>query len=88
MKDVDKRPPESLCDKVERCKAWLRKEWDITLKHIYREQNSVADKLAKVAGLGVCNIMVMASLSRYLMQEINEDKLRVARSRRVQLRRC
>nr|GMC97865.1 putative RNA-directed DNA polymerase [Ipomoea batatas] len=38
-----------LANIIQDCKQWLMKPWDITVTHIFREQNRVADVLAKRA---------------------------------------
>lgn len=32
-----------------RCRHWLSRDWDITLRYVIREQNQVADSIAKLA---------------------------------------
>lgn len=34
---------------INECKAWINKDWDAEIVAIYREQNIVADKMAKIA---------------------------------------
>nr|GMD75844.1 nucleic acid binding protein, putative [Ipomoea batatas] len=34
---------------ISECKWWIRKDWDVRVVHVYREQNIVADWLAKKA---------------------------------------
>lgn len=32
---------------IVQCRAWIKKDWEISIQHILREQNRVADRLAK-----------------------------------------
>lgn len=34
-------------DIIHKCKDFINRDWEVTIKHVYREQNRVADKLAE-----------------------------------------
>lgn len=33
---------------VEACQSWMRKQWEVCIVHVYREQNMVADAIVKM----------------------------------------
>lgn len=47
-----KLPRGPLRNIIEECRKWKNMNWDIRIKHIYREQNEVADFVAKAAARG------------------------------------
>nr|GMC61179.1 heat shock 70 kDa protein-like [Ipomoea batatas] len=45
--DGTSTPRGPICNIIEKCKSWKKNNWEISFKHIFREQNIVADTLVK-----------------------------------------
>ena len=39
----------SLTNVIQECKDYINKDWSISIKHVYKEGNQVADRMAKLA---------------------------------------
>lgn len=37
---------------IKECREWRSRNWDVRVRHVYREQNEVADFMAKAAAWG------------------------------------
>lgn len=48
-------PMGPLGDMIRVCKEWLDKPWAFRVSHVFREQNAVADRLARIAVRRKCN---------------------------------
>lgn len=46
LRDAPRGP---LREIVEECRRWMNQQWEVVLCHTYREQNKVADTMAKEA---------------------------------------
>lgn len=60
----------------------MERDWTIRLHHIYREQNMVADAMAKRATSHRRGMHVFDNPPRFIMPKIIDDMMGVSRARR------
>nr|GMD48141.1 ribonuclease H [Ipomoea batatas] len=65
------------------CKQWLMKPWDITVTHIFREQNRVADVLAKRAHSYDRGLLIFHQPVPDVVLSLEEDELGFPQGRLV-----
>lgn len=72
-----------MCQCIEEIKQWMNKDWRISLRVIYREQNSVADCLASFGAVQRDGMRVFIECPVVSEDAYFEDKAHVVRARRV-----
>nr|GMD59190.1 ribonuclease H [Ipomoea batatas] len=60
---------------IETCKRWMAKDWEVTIKHVYREQNHIADNLAKLACQREDRWSCLREPPAVILRNIEEDAL-------------
>lgn len=71
---------------IEECQSWVRRNWDVELSHILREQNYAADAMAKTACRMDVDWKEFKTPPREVLLEILEDRLGTPRPRRADMR--
>ena len=58
---------------IRKIRQWMRRDWEISLRHIYREANRCADRLAKLGKMQACKKTIWCTPPAQLERLIIED---------------
>nr|GLL22103.1 hypothetical protein JCGZ_03709 [Ipomoea trifida] len=73
----EKPPTSMVANIINECRMWLRMNWQIQLNHVFREQNKVADALAKMPLKSKNDWMFLPQPESELLGFLNDDVLGV-----------
>nr|GMC46818.1 ribonuclease H [Ipomoea batatas]GMD31167.1 ribonuclease H [Ipomoea batatas] len=60
---------------IETCKRWMTKDWEVTIKHVYWEQNHIADNLAKLACQREDRLSCLREPPAVILRNLEEDTM-------------
>ncbi|XP_031120955.1 uncharacterized protein LOC116024195 [Ipomoea triloba] len=81
--EYEKPPTGMVANIINECRKWLRMNWQIQLNHVFREQNKVADALARMALKSKNDWMFLPQSESELLGLLNDDILGIPVSRLV-----
>nr|GLL46072.1 uncharacterized protein LOC107462117 [Ipomoea trifida] len=81
--EYEKSPTGMVANIINECRKWLRMNWQIQLNHVFREQNKVADALARMALKSTNDWMFLPQPESELLGLLNDDILGIPVSRLV-----
>nr|GMD40682.1 putative RNA-directed DNA polymerase [Ipomoea batatas] len=81
--EYEKSPTGMVANIINECRKWLRMNWQIQLNYVFREQNKVADALARMALKSTNDWMFLPQPESELLGLLNDDILGIPVSRLV-----
>nr|GMD48867.1 putative ribonuclease H-like domain-containing protein [Ipomoea batatas] len=70
---------------ISECKRWIGRDWVVRVIHIHREQNNVADWLAKKALAGSRGLSMLSEPETGILELLVDDSMGVPRQRVVSI---
>lgn len=83
--EVRSVPEGPLRNIIEECRRWKMKSWAVSFKHVYREQNVIADCLAKLAARDNERWKDLGTPPREVEEALLDDRMGMSCIRRVYL---
>nr|GMD83340.1 putative non-LTR retroelement reverse transcriptase [Ipomoea batatas] len=68
---------------IHSCRQWINKSWIVSIKHVYREQNAVADGLAKLALFIANDWNEWHEVPPMVHEMVQRDQERIPHTRRI-----